>query len=154
MGGDILRQRHDRLEIEFEAMFGDRGPFLLRLRPPGLRFRRPLRRGRRAAVVLAQLLNRAAQFLEFAAEILIALGLCRPLVTLGKRLEAVLDEAPDWMDGPARARVEGAIASLGWRAEREGGEGYLVGRRTPRSVRFSNPGERWQRGPKTNRSGV
>nr|WP_284698859.1 ATP-dependent DNA helicase [Sphingomonas lycopersici] len=44
-------------------------------------------------------------------------ALLRPLVTLGKRLEAVLDEAPDWMDGPARARVEGAIASLGWRAE-------------------------------------
>ena len=44
-------------------------------------------------------------------------GLLRPLVTLGKRLEAVLDEAPDWMDGQARARIEGAIASLGWRAE-------------------------------------
>ena len=44
-------------------------------------------------------------------------GVLRPLVTLGKRLEAVLDEAPDWMDGQARARIEGAIASLGWRAE-------------------------------------
>ncbi len=41
----------------------------------------------------------------------------RPLMTLGRRLEAVLDEAPDWLDGPARARIEGAIASLGWRAE-------------------------------------
>ncbi|MFC3578980.1 ATP-dependent DNA helicase [Sphingomonas hylomeconis] len=44
-------------------------------------------------------------------------ALVRPLVTLGRRLEAVLAEAPDWMDGPARARVEGAIASIGWRAE-------------------------------------
>ncbi|PKP93844.1 MAG: helicase [Alphaproteobacteria bacterium HGW-Alphaproteobacteria-16] len=41
----------------------------------------------------------------------------RPLMALGRRLEAVLDEAPDWMDGAARARIEGAVASLGWRAE-------------------------------------
>ena len=47
-------------------------------------------------------------------------ALYRPLVTLGRRLEAVLGEAPDWMDGPARARIEGAIASLGWRAETVG----------------------------------
>ena len=44
-------------------------------------------------------------------------ALYRPLVVLGRRLEAVLADAPDWMDAPARARVEGAIASLGWRAE-------------------------------------
>ena len=44
-------------------------------------------------------------------------ALVRPLVTLGRRLEAVLDDGPDWMDGPARARIEGAVASLGWRAE-------------------------------------
>ncbi len=43
--------------------------------------------------------------------------LVRPLVTLGRRLEAVLADAPDWLDGAARARVEGAIASLGWRTE-------------------------------------
>ena len=43
--------------------------------------------------------------------------LLRPLMALGRRLEAVLDEGPDWLDGQARARVEGAIASLGWRAE-------------------------------------
>jgi len=47
-------------------------------------------------------------------------ALYRPLVALGRRLEAVLAEAPDWMDGPARARIEGAIASLGWRAETVG----------------------------------
>ena len=44
-------------------------------------------------------------------------GLLRPLVALGRRLEAVLDDGPDWMDGPARARIEGAIASLGWRRD-------------------------------------
>ena len=44
-------------------------------------------------------------------------SLLRPRMALGRRLEAVLDEAPDWMDGQARARIEGAIASLGWRAE-------------------------------------
>ncbi|HEX8554946.1 MAG TPA: ATP-dependent DNA helicase, partial [Sphingomonas sp.] len=44
-------------------------------------------------------------------------GLVRPLVALGRRLEAVLAEAPDWLDAAARARVEGAIASVGWRAE-------------------------------------
>ena len=46
--------------------------------------------------------------------------LYRPLVALGRRLEAVLAEAPDWMDGPARARIEGAVASLGWRADAVG----------------------------------
>jgi ATP-dependent DNA helicase DinG len=50
-----------------------------------------------------------------AAEALDAI--LRPLVTLGKRLEAVMRDAPDWLDAQARARVEGAIASLGWRAE-------------------------------------
>ena len=44
-------------------------------------------------------------------------ALVRPLNALGRRLEAVLAEAPDWMDAPARARIEGAIASIGWRAE-------------------------------------
>ncbi len=44
-------------------------------------------------------------------------SLLRPLNHLGKRLESVLGEAPDWMDGPARARIEGAIASLGWRID-------------------------------------
>ncbi|HEX8388390.1 MAG TPA: ATP-dependent DNA helicase [Sphingomonas sp.] len=47
-------------------------------------------------------------------------ALLRPMVTLGRRLEAVLAEAPDWMDAPARARIEGAIASVGWRAEAVG----------------------------------
>ncbi|MBN8808103.1 MAG: ATP-dependent DNA helicase [Sphingomonas sp.] len=47
-------------------------------------------------------------------------ALLRPLMTLGQRLEAVLAEGPDWLDGQARARVEGAVASLGWRTETVG----------------------------------
>ncbi len=39
-------------------------------------------------------------------------ALLRPLIGLRARLEAVLGEAPDWLDGPARARLEGAIAGL------------------------------------------
>ena len=44
-------------------------------------------------------------------------ALHRPLMHLAKRLEAVLHDPPDWMDGPARARIEGAVASLGWRTD-------------------------------------
>ncbi|WP_166039825.1 ATP-dependent DNA helicase [Sphingosinicella sp. YJ22] len=43
--------------------------------------------------------------------------LMRALVALGKRLEAVLEDAPDWLDGPARARVEGALSGLAWRTQ-------------------------------------
>lgn len=42
-------------------------------------------------------------------------SLLRPLTRLGQRLEAVMEDAPDWLDGQARARVEGAIAGLGLR---------------------------------------
>ncbi len=43
-------------------------------------------------------------------------NLQRPLAALGRRLEAVLEDAPDWLDTAARARVEGAIAGLAWRS--------------------------------------
>ncbi|HVQ09270.1 MAG TPA: ATP-dependent DNA helicase [Allosphingosinicella sp.] len=43
--------------------------------------------------------------------------LLRPLVALGKRLEAVIEDAPDWLDAQARARVEGAIGGLTWRVQ-------------------------------------
>ncbi len=43
--------------------------------------------------------------------------LMRALVALGKRLEAVLEDAPDWLDAPARARVEGALSGLAWRTQ-------------------------------------
>jgi ATP-dependent DNA helicase DinG len=44
-------------------------------------------------------------------------ALQKPLAALGRRLEAVLEDAPDWLDSAARARVEGAIRGLSWRRE-------------------------------------
>src|SRR5262245_36405285 len=44
-------------------------------------------------------------------------ALAKPLAALGRRLEAVLEDAPDWLDSAARARVEGAISGLAWRRE-------------------------------------
>ncbi|GMM94062.1 ATP-dependent DNA helicase [Qipengyuania sp. MTN3-11] len=40
-----------------------------------------------------------------------------PLMKLGGRLEAVVEDAPDWLDGQGRARVEGARHSLAWRID-------------------------------------
>jgi ATP-dependent DNA helicase DinG len=50
-----------------------------------------------------------------AAEVLEALQ--KPLAALSRRLEAVLEDAPDWLDSQARARVDGAIRGLSWRRE-------------------------------------
>lgn len=44
-------------------------------------------------------------------------ALLAPLQRLTKRLSAVIELAPDWLDGPARARIDGAIAALGWRCD-------------------------------------
>ncbi|WP_324809339.1 ATP-dependent DNA helicase [Sphingomonas sp. LY29] len=44
-------------------------------------------------------------------------ALARPLAELSRRLEAILEDAPDWLDSAARARVEGAISGLTWRRE-------------------------------------
>jgi len=41
----------------------------------------------------------------------------KPLAALARRLEAVLEDSPDWLDSQARARVEGAIRGLAWRRE-------------------------------------
>ena len=58
------------------------------------------------------------QLIDAAAPAVEALELLhRPLVALGRRLEAVLEDAPDWLDAQARARVEGALGGLGWRAQ-------------------------------------
>ena len=55
---------------------------------------------------------------EAAQEAALALdALLRPLTRLSRRLEAVIEDAPDWLDGAARARIEGAVASLGWRRD-------------------------------------
>ncbi|PSJ36664.1 ATP-dependent DNA helicase [Allosphingosinicella deserti] len=59
-----------------------------------------------------------ADIVEAAAPAVEALeSLLRPLMALGKRLEAVLEDAPDWLDAQARARIEGAIGGLTWRAQ-------------------------------------
>ncbi|MEO6224423.1 MAG: ATP-dependent DNA helicase [Sphingomicrobium sp.] len=44
-------------------------------------------------------------------------ALHKPLAALARRLEAVLEDAPDWLDAQARARVDGAIRGLTWRRE-------------------------------------
>ena len=50
-----------------------------------------------------------------AAELLDALQ--KPLAALSRRLDAVIEDAPDWLDSQARARVDGAIRGLAWRRE-------------------------------------
>ena len=55
-------------------------------------------------------------------------ALARPLAALARRLEAILEDAPDWLDAQARARVEGAINGLAWRRETLGAWVALVGR--------------------------
>ena len=41
----------------------------------------------------------------------------QPLIRLGVRLEALLEDPPDWLDGTGRARLEGARHSLSWRID-------------------------------------
>ena len=84
----------------------------------GLTFARAEQPGDAGYGLETELAEPSPELIEAAAPAAHALdALLRPLVALGRRLEAVLTEAPDWLDGPARARVEGAIASLDWRAE-------------------------------------
>lgn len=57
-------------------------------------------------------------FIEIAQAAQIALAELRgPLLRLGLRLEAVLADPPDWLDGQGRARIEGARHSLSWRID-------------------------------------
>jgi ATP-dependent DNA helicase DinG len=63
---------------------------------------------------------------EAALEALEALH--KPLSVLSRRLEAVLEDAPDWLDSQARARVEGALGGLGWRRETLSAWGALLAR--------------------------
>jgi ATP-dependent DNA helicase DinG len=55
-------------------------------------------------------------------------ALAKPLAVLSRRLEAVLEDAPDWLDSQARARVEGAINGLKWRRETLAAWGALLAR--------------------------
>ncbi|WP_395394688.1 ATP-dependent DNA helicase [Novosphingobium sp. BL-8A] len=41
----------------------------------------------------------------------------QPLMRLSLRLEALMEDGPDWLDGPGRARIEGARHSLSWRID-------------------------------------
>ncbi|MFM5950733.1 MAG: ATP-dependent DNA helicase [Novosphingobium sp.] len=57
-------------------------------------------------------------FIERASAAQEALAELRtPLIRLGVRLEAILAEPPDWLDGPGRARIDGARHSLAWRID-------------------------------------
>jgi len=57
-------------------------------------------------------------FIEFAGAAQAALSeLRQPLIRLGVRLEALLEEPPDWLDAQGRARIEGARHALTWRIE-------------------------------------
>ncbi len=73
--------------------------------------------------------NLDAPLIEAIAELMAALeALAKPLLMLGQRLEALVEDAPDWLDGAARARIEGAMASLGWRIDTLHGWIALLGR--------------------------
>ena len=57
-------------------------------------------------------------FVELAQQAGSALAAIRqPLIRLGVRLEALLAEPPDWLDGAGRARIDGARHSLAWRID-------------------------------------
>ena len=55
-------------------------------------------------------------------------SLVRPLARLRQRLQAVLEEAPDWLDAAARQRIEGAMAGLTSRGQTLAGWIALVTR--------------------------
>ncbi len=57
-------------------------------------------------------------FVEHAQAARSALAeLRQPLIRLGTRLEALLEEPPDWLDAQGRQRIEGARHSLSWRVD-------------------------------------
>ncbi|MEY2944215.1 MAG: hypothetical protein RLY97_2229, partial [Pseudomonadota bacterium] len=57
-------------------------------------------------------------FVEHAATAQSALTALRsPLIRLGVRLEALLADPPDWLDGAGRARIEGAGQAISWRID-------------------------------------
>ena len=63
----------------------------------------------------AQLPGELVEAAGIAAQALAAIR--QPLLKLSGRLEAVLEDAPDWLDGQGRARIEGARHSLAWRID-------------------------------------
>ena len=75
-----------------------------------------------AAQLPGELVEAAMEAAQALAEIRI------PLIRLGGRLEAVLEDAPDWLDGQGRARIEGARHSLTWRIDLIAAWEALLGR--------------------------
>lgn len=68
-------------------------------------------------------------FVELAGQAQLALAALRhPLIRLGVRLDALLEEPPDWLDGQGRARIEGARQSLAWRIDTLAGWEALLDR--------------------------
>lgn len=68
-------------------------------------------------------------FVELAGKAAQALADIRqPLIRLGGRLEALIEDGPDWLDGQGRARIEGARHSLIWRVDLLGAWEALLGR--------------------------
>jgi ATP-dependent DNA helicase DinG len=69
------------------------------------------------------------RFVELAGQAQAALvALRQPLIRLGVRLEVILTEPPDWLDGSGRARIEGARQALAWRADMLAGWEALLNR--------------------------
>jgi ATP-dependent DNA helicase DinG len=69
------------------------------------------------------------RFVELSGQAQVALGAIRqPLIRLGMRLEAILTEPPDWLDGSGRARIEGARHALAWRVDMLAGWEALLNR--------------------------
>ncbi|MEO6388503.1 MAG: ATP-dependent DNA helicase [Croceibacterium sp.] len=57
-------------------------------------------------------------FVELAQQAASALAAIRqPLIRLGVRLEALVEDSPDWLEAQGRARIEGARHSLSWRVD-------------------------------------
>ncbi|MFC4255070.1 ATP-dependent DNA helicase [Altererythrobacter xixiisoli] len=57
-------------------------------------------------------------FVELAQQAAATLAAIRqPLIRLSLRLETLVEDGPDWLDGAGRARIEGARQSIGWRVD-------------------------------------
>jgi ATP-dependent DNA helicase DinG len=68
-------------------------------------------------------------FVELAQSARTALAeLRQPLINIGTRLEALLEEPPDWLDSQGRQRIEGARHSLSWRVDLLAAWQALLGR--------------------------
>ncbi|MDJ0977099.1 MAG: ATP-dependent DNA helicase [Erythrobacter sp.] len=69
------------------------------------------------------------EIIEAAGAAAAALAAIRtPLIQLGGRLEAIMADPPDWLDGQGRARIDGARHSLSWRVDLLSAWGALLER--------------------------